>query len=65
MNQNLVALSNGKTHRLEISAANLMRGSPEFVASKAEATRRRKELQSAGYRVTIFRITETGGLSQQ
>jgi hypothetical protein len=62
MNANLQAYGTGKPFRLEIAAANLMRGQPEFATSLGAAKARRKELQGVGYRVTIFRITPTGGL---
>ena len=62
-NRNLLAYEEGMRVRLEISTARLMWSEPEFARTKAEAKRRRKQLQEAGYRVHIFEITPSGGLS--
>ena len=62
-NKNIVAYEQGMRFHLGISTSNLMRSEPEFTRTKAEAKRRRKALQEAGYRVHIFEITPSGGLS--
>lgn len=50
-------------YRLEISSANLMRSEPEFCKTKSLAKARKKELWHMGYSVTIFKVTENGGLT--
>lgn len=62
-NMNAEALARGMKIHLSITAANLGRSAPEFAASKADARRRRRQLQEVGYRVTLFEITPSGGLS--
>ena len=49
-------------YRLEIKSANLMKSEPEFCKTKALAKARKKELWHSGYTVTVFKVTETGGL---
>jgi hypothetical protein len=62
-NVNLEALAQGKAIHIGITAANLARSVPEFATTKAEARKRRRELEAVGYRVHLFEITPAGGLS--
>lgn len=59
---NLEALNAGYNYRLEVSTANLMRSAARFAITLTEAKRIKKELAEVGYRVTIFAITNDGGL---
>ena len=61
-NQNTDAFADGKRFRLEMTGVNICRLTPEFMNTKAEATRRRREVQNLGIVARIFAITEDGGL---
>ena len=50
-------------YRLELRAANMGRGEPQFADTLAAAKRHKKRLAEAGYVVTIFRVGEGGQLS--
>lgn len=63
LNKNIEALQSGMKFRLQITTSRLQPVAPEFAATKAQATRRRKELTECGYRVHVFAITEAGGLT--
>jgi hypothetical protein len=64
LNANTDAWADGYRFRLELFGCRGMRMSaPEFARTKAEASRRRKELlETGGVRATIFALTEDGGL---
>lgn len=62
MNNNLTELLKGNKYRLELFAANMSRAGAEFARTRSAAVKRRKDLKAAGYVVTIFTITDSGGL---
>lgn len=61
-NSNTDAFADGFRYRLELFGAAMLRMTPEFARTKAEATRRRKELANSGIQARAFEITEDGGL---
>ena len=51
-------------YRLEISTCNLIKADPQFTATLKDAKKQRKLLKELGYVVTIFHVTNSGGLSK-
>jgi hypothetical protein len=50
--------------RLEVTTANLQRCGHQWALTKMAARKQKKLLESYGYTVQLFKVTETGGLTQ-
>jgi hypothetical protein len=59
MNENLKHIGE---YKIDILTANMSRSGSEFKSTLKDAKLRKKALKASGYVVTIFKVTDAGGL---